>query len=96
MSYLNGNYPLLAAGVAPGTVEWPGGAGFFVAYGTFGGTTIKLRWSPDSGTTWFDVASNSFTADGYGTFSLPPGRIDANVSAGTPAVTAYAASNPSR
>lgn len=98
MSYSNGSYPLLTAGVAPSVaVLWPGGEGLFSAYGTFGGTTIKLQWSPDGGTTWLDADRTgdtyvTLTANGAGVFSLPPCTIRANVSAGTPAVAAFAAS----
>lgn len=59
-------------------VEWKGGMGVFVAYGTWGGGTAKLQFSPidDGATNWFDVDASgetyvTLTADGAGGFNLP-------------------------
>ena len=58
------------------TVEWTGGRGVFVAYGTFGGGTYTLQWTPDDGTTWLNVDQGTdtfctLTAPGSGGFELP-------------------------
>lgn len=87
----NGNSPL---------ASWPGGRGVFAVFGTFGGATVKLQWSPDadSGTaspTWLDVDQNGDTyvtksAAGHGGFELPPCQIRANLASasGTTSLTA--------
>ena len=55
------------------TVDWSGGAGTVVAWGSdFGSGTIKLQMSPDAGTTWIDTGI-SFTANGVERFALEPG-----------------------
>lgn len=56
-------------------ISWSAGRGVFIAYGTFGGGTLKLQCSHDDGTTWTDVdrAGDSFvtfTANGQGGFEL--------------------------
>ncbi|KPJ66515.1 MAG: hypothetical protein AMJ43_07735 [Coxiella sp. DG_40] len=56
----NGSYP--SAGI---TVY--GGRSTFVAYGTWDGATVTLEMSPDGGTTWIAIGSDTtFTADGVG------------------------------
>jgi hypothetical protein len=91
MSYRNAVYPLLDNEAATGAAaDWPGGKGVFTVYqGTFGGATVKLQWSPDDGTTWLDVDASgdtytTMTAAGSGLFELPPCKIRAFVSGGTP------------
>jgi hypothetical protein len=54
---------------------WAGGTGQFTAWGTWGGGTCKLQWSPDAGTTWLDVDRAgdtfvTFTANGSGEFTV--------------------------
>jgi hypothetical protein len=39
-------------------------AATFFAWGTFGGSTVKMQASPVDGTTWIDVPSASLTAAG--------------------------------
>src|SRR5262245_51583101 len=34
----------------------------WAVWGTFGGCTAKLQWTPDSGTTWIDVSSTDTAA----------------------------------
>ncbi|HEV2155442.1 hypothetical protein [Bradyrhizobium sp.] len=72
-------------------VSWPGGRGVFAVFGTFGGATCKLQWSPDAdagGSTWLDVdaAGDAYvtrTANGAGGFELPPCQIRAVQSGST-------------
>jgi hypothetical protein len=77
-------------GAANGTaVEWGGGEGVFSVIGTFGGTTAKLQWSPDNGTTWIDVDRSgetfvTFTAAGSGAFVLPRCFVRAVLTGGSP------------
>lgn len=61
----------------------------FAAYGTFGSGTCKLQGSPDGGTTWIDIASASFTANGYVVVKVPFPRVRAVLSGATsPEITA--------
>lgn len=50
------------------------------AYGTWDTATVTIQISPDSGTTWFNVTSGAFTADGYLTFEARATSIRAVVS----------------
>lgn len=53
------------------------------AWGTWGGATAKIQFSPD-GVQWFDGASLSFTANGYATFEVARDtRIRGNIAGGT-------------
>ena len=68
---------------------WPGGRGVFSAWGTFGGGTCKLEFSPNN-STWIAADRSgdtyaTFTANGVGEFTLPQGLIRATVSGGTAA-----------
>ena len=55
-----------------------GGKRTFVAYGDFGGGTLKLQYSPDEGTTWIDEGSNSeLTANGD--FSMDADNVSAGI-----------------
>jgi hypothetical protein len=67
-----------------GQFDWPGGQGFFTVVATFGGATVKLQYLGPDGATLVDVSGASFTAAGGATFSLPPCKIQATVSGGTP------------
>lgn len=50
-------------GTGNGTAKaWSGGRGSFIAYGTFGGGTVKLQASPDGGTTWVDLLDENGSA----------------------------------
>lgn len=100
MSY-SSSYPLLAAVVANvngAAFDWPGGRGVFSAFGTFGGGTVALQWSPDGGTTWLavDRGTDTFTtltAAGAGGFELPACQIRAALTGATaPVLNARAAS----
>lgn len=56
-------------------IVWTGGRGVFTAWGTFGGGTVTLQWSPDSGVTWMNVDRSgdtftTFTSNGTGGFEL--------------------------
>lgn len=67
---------------------WGGGEGQFTAYGSFGGGTCKLQWSPDNGVSWLDVDRSgdtyvTFTANGSGRFTLQPCLIRANLAGAT-------------
>jgi len=68
-------------------VDWGGGRGDFTAYGTFGGATVALQFSPDDGTTWINVDPSgstyvTFTTAGVGGFELPKGQIRAAITGG--------------
>jgi hypothetical protein len=68
---------------------WPGGRGVFCAWGTFGGGTCDIEFSPD-GTTWINADRSgetfvTFTANGVGEFVLPQGLIRATVAGGAAA-----------
>jgi len=93
---LTTNYPfarLLADGVTT-AINWPGGRGVFMATGTFGSGTIKLRASFDGGSTFVDVDRSgdtyvTFTANGSGGFELPKCQLLASLSGSTnPAIDA--------
>jgi hypothetical protein len=79
--------PLVATG-ATAAVMWPGGRGSFVAYGTFGGGTAALQWSPDDGTTWINVDQGgstyvTLTANSEGGFELPQCQVRVNLTGAT-------------
>lgn len=64
---------------------WSGGAGVFSACGTFGGATITLQFMGPDEATWLAVgADTTLTAQGGAYFILPPGKIRAAVSGGSP------------
>jgi len=87
---MNGYRATLAtnAGAGNGTaVEWPGGQGYFMATGTWGGGSAKLQFqTPDA--VWVDIASGSLTANGTLKLDIPPGQIR-TVIATASAVYAY-------
>lgn len=69
-------------------IDWPGGRGVFVAWGTFGSGTVKLQQSPDAGTTYIDVDRSgdtyvTFTVNGQGGFELPPCKLRTSLSGST-------------
>ena len=70
-----------ASATATSTVyNFPGGVGQFMAAGTWDSATLKLQMSPDEGTTWFDVGTDTtLTADGIGNFDLGVCDIRANL-----------------
>ena len=73
---------------AASTVQWPGGRGVFIAYGTFGSGTMKLQASHDDGTTWIDVDRSgdtfvTFTVNGQGGFELGKCLLRVSVSGST-------------
>lgn len=82
---------LLSAVVANGSgspIVWGGGEGQFTAFGSFGGGTVTLEWSPNNGTTWLPVDRSgdtyvTFTANGSGRFTLQPCLIRANLAGAT-------------
>jgi hypothetical protein len=83
MASNGGRLDLLSNASATGAgFTWPGGKGLFMVEATWGGGTVKLQiQSPNS--TWIDVPSGSFTANGMFGFELPPGQIRANVATAT-------------
>lgn len=87
---VNNTLTLLSNASATGSaVAWPGGAGAVSAEGTFGGATLTLQAYSANGTAVSTTVT--FTAAGWGTFTLPPCRILMAVSGGTPsALYAYA------
>ena len=48
-----------------------GTIGSFHGYGTFGSGTLRLQASPDGGTTWFNVGTNTLSSSGVFDFELP-------------------------
>lgn len=61
---------------ADGTAqEITGGLRTLVAWGTFGGGTLKLQISPDTGATWIDVPDASFTSNNVVNFSAAPAAL---------------------
>ena len=61
--------------------DWNKGEGQVVVSGTFDTSTVKLQMSPDGGTTWVDVGSDStFTAAGAAGFALNSCKVRVNVS----------------
>lgn len=69
------------------TVSWTGGSGFYRAWGTFGGATLKLQASFD-GVEWFDVVTH--IAKGITHFTLPACQLRSDLSAvtGTTSISA--------
>lgn len=63
--------------------SWTGGRGLLVLAGTVGGATIRLQYLGPDGVTWLPAATD-LTAVGMVAFDLPPGRIRAAVSGGSP------------
>lgn len=60
-----------------------GGIGTFAVWGSFGGGTLKLQMSPDSGDTWIDLGPEAhFTAPGVAQFGLGMCLIRAELSGG--------------
>lgn len=75
---------LIDNGSATGSpATWGGGIGKFTAAGTFGGATVTLEYLGPDGATWLSGAT-SLTSPGMVDFRLPPGRIRAAISGGTP------------
>lgn len=75
---------LLSNASATGSaVEWPGGRGLFVLAGTVSGASVGVEYMGPDGSTWLP-AHTALTAVGMALFELPPGRIRAAVSGGTP------------
>jgi hypothetical protein len=57
-----------------------GGNAVACAFGTFGGGTFKLQFSPDGGASWVDYSPQNgvaltLTANGSLVFRLPPGQF---------------------
>lgn len=55
-------------GASP-TLRWEGGGGLIAAYGTFDAASVLVQWSPDNGTTWFDIAT--VLEEGVTQFNIP-------------------------
>ena len=63
---------------------WRGGAGLFSVVGTWGGATATLQFSGPDGATMIPVGtSTTLTANGAGSFNLPPCWIQAAISSAT-------------
>jgi len=61
--------------------RWPGGAGTLVCCGTWGGATVTLTFAGPDGATMVPVGTTTtLTANGMGSFNLPPGLIQAAIS----------------
>lgn len=75
------------------TITWHGGTGTLVVAGTFDGATVSLQCSPDNGTTWIAVGTDStLTAAGVAVFQLSPGnllRLDLSIAGASTSITAW-------
>ena len=81
-------YNLTANGSTP-IVSHGGGTGTFAAFGTFGGGTIKLEASFDSGSTWLDLGDlTTFTENGLANYEIYPSQLRASLTGSTtPSIT---------
>lgn len=62
---------LLSAASATGSgVVVTGGYYSWMIWGTWGGTTAQLQWSPDGGTTWIDIEEATASVNG-GVSNIP-------------------------
>lgn len=77
---------LLSNASATGSyVQWDGGIGVFSAAGTFSGATVTLQFLGPDGSTALTVGTDTtLTAAGGGGFVLPPCKIRAEISGGSP------------
>ena len=77
---------LLSNASATGSaVRWPGGRGTFMADGTFASATITLSVLGPDGSSYIAVGTDTtLTAEGCGNFDLPPCKLKAVVSGGSP------------
>lgn len=75
------------------SVWWSGGRGLFIAAGTFGGTTVTMEALGPNGSTWLPIKAMdsagvqttvALTDSGMFVFELPPSRIRAVATGGTP------------
>lgn len=74
-----------------GPVMWPGGDGYFMAYGTFDSGTVQLQAQILDGAPVTFNLSDALTADTLIQFSCPPCELYADVvGAGTMDLNAYA------
>lgn len=77
---------LLANQSATGAaMAWGGGPGVFLAAGTFGGATVSFQYLGPDSVSWLDAGTDTtLTASGGGQFTLPPVRIRAAITGGSP------------
>lgn len=76
---------LLTAASATGAgVSVMNGRYSWFVWGTWGGATAQLQWSPDGGTTWIDIDGASLTANG-GFLNIPisSGKVRVTITGGT-------------
>lgn len=59
-------------------IDWPGGRGELVGFGTWDTSTMTLQMSPDGGTTWI-TTGQALTADGHKSFQLTPCKLRLNL-----------------
>ena len=80
------SFDLLSNAAATGSpFNWPGGRGTFVVDGTFAGATVTLSAISPDGSNYVSVGSDAaLTAEGMVNFDLPPTKIKAVVSGGSP------------
>lgn len=80
-----GSVDLLVNASATGAAQyWASGKGVLSVVGTFGGATLQLQMLGPDGSTWINVATASFTANGAIVVELPPSRLRMTVTGGTP------------
>lgn len=80
-----GSVDLLVNASATGAPQlWGLGNGVLSVVGTFGGATLQLQMLGPNSSTWIDIPTASFTANGAIVVELPPARVRMNVTGGTP------------
>jgi hypothetical protein len=65
-------------------LDWIGGKGYLDVWGTFGGGTATLKKSPDGGTTYYAVdTETTLTANGGAQFTSAPCKLLVNLDGAT-------------
>lgn len=66
--------------------EWPRGqTGHFVAWGTWDGATVSLEFTPDGGTTWVAMGTDTtINANGSGIFQCGRFPVRATIASAGP------------
>lgn len=70
---------LTLAAVTGAAQDWPGGQGLWSVWGTWGGATAQLQYSPDSGTTWIDIDGVLLADNGGFILALPSDKLRVNI-----------------
>lgn len=63
-----------------GAQAWLGGEGLLSVYGTWGGASVQIAYSPDAGVTYIDADGGLFdTADAMRLMKFPAGNVRATI-----------------